>query len=203
MNHWDEKFNTKKYIYGELANEFVLEKFSNNTDSNERIVLLAEGEGRNAIYLAKLGYDITTFDMSEVAINKQIDLAKKENVSITTNYGDITVSDLVGDEKFSYSVNIFGHVPNEGKQSMFDNLITSLIPTGHAIFEVYSVEQLEYGTGGPKDKSMLYTVDEIKTILKNYNVKIHRLEKVLIDRYEGHMHNGKASVIQGDIEKYK
>ncbi|KTT85202.1 hypothetical protein RSA37_03155 [Mammaliicoccus sciuri] len=201
MNQWDEKFDTKKYIYGELANEFILEKFSNNTDNNEKIVLLAEGEGRNAIYLAKLGYEITTFDISKVGINKQIDLAKKENVSIDTNYGDITVSDLVEVEKYNYSINIFGHVPNEGKQKMFNNLITALIPTGHAIFELYSVEQLEYGTGGPKDKSMLYTVDEIKTIFKNYNVKIHRLEKVLIDRYEGHMHNGRASVIQGDIEK--
>ena len=69
MNHWDEKFDSDNYIYGEEANEFVKNIFQTNTTNNENIVLFAEGEGRNAIYLAQLGYDVTTYDMSKIGID--------------------------------------------------------------------------------------------------------------------------------------
>lgn len=90
MNHWDEKFDSKDYIYGEEANEFVQDIFQNKTTNNEKIVLFAEGEGRNAIYLAQLGYEVTTYDMSRIGINKQHRLAKTVGVDIKANYGDIT-----------------------------------------------------------------------------------------------------------------
>ena len=90
MNHWDEKFDSEEYIYGKEANSFVKDIFKKQTNNNEKILLLAEGEGRNAIYLAKLGYDITTYDMSQVGINKQYQLASEARVDIDANYGDIT-----------------------------------------------------------------------------------------------------------------
>lgn len=94
MNHWDEKFDSEEYIYGKEANSFVKDIFKKQTNNNEKILLLAEGEGRNAIYLAKLGYDITTYDMSQVGINKQYQLASEARVDIDANYGDITKPNL-------------------------------------------------------------------------------------------------------------
>lgn len=94
MNHWDEKFDSEEYIYGKEANLLVKEIFQKQADNNEKILLLAEGEGRNAIYLAKLGYGITTYDISQVGINKQYQLASEACVDIDANYGDITKPNL-------------------------------------------------------------------------------------------------------------
>ncbi|MEP9819807.1 methyltransferase domain-containing protein [Staphylococcus xylosus] len=201
MNQWDEKFDSEEYIYGKEANSFVKGIFKKPTDNNEKILLLAEGEGRNAVYLAKLGYDITTYDMSQVGINKQYQLAKEAHVDINANYGDITKPNLAAGSSFDYSINIFGHVPNEGKQEMFNNLVQSLVIGGYSYFEFYSKEQLAYGTGGPKDESMLYTIDEIEAYLKHLLVKIHELEQHEVYRNEGIKHTGTGSIIQGYIEK--
>ena len=201
MNHWDEKFDSEEYIYGKEANSFVKDIFKKQTDNNEKILLLAEGEGRNAIYLAKLGYDITTYDMSQVGINKQYQLASEVHVDIDANYGNITKPNLAPQSSFDYSINIFGHVPNEGKQEMFNNLVQSLVVGGYSYFEFYSKEQLAYGTGGPKDESMLYTIDEIEAYLKHLPVKIHQLEQHEVYRNEGIKHTGTGSIIQGYIEK--
>lgn len=201
MNQWDEKFDSEEYIYGKEANSFVKGIFKKPTDNNEKILLLAEGEGRNAVYLAKLGYDITTYDMSQVGINKQYQLAKEAHVDINANYGDITKPNLAAGSSFDYSINIFGHVPNEGKQEMFNNLVQSLVIGGYSYFEFYSKEQLAYGTGGPKDESMLYKIDEIEAYLKHLPVKIHELEQHEVYRNEGIKHTGTGSIIQGYIEK--
>jgi len=201
LNHWDEKFDSEEYIYGKEANSFVKDIFKKQTNNNEKILLLAEGEGRNAIYLAKLGYDITTYDMSQVGINKQYQLASEAHVDIDASYGDITKPNLAPHSSFDYSINIFGHVPNEGKQEMFNNLVQSLVVGGYSYFEFYSKEQLAYGTGGPKDESMLYTIDEIEAYLKHLPVKIHQLEQHEVYRNEGIKHTGTGSIIQGYIEK--
>jgi hypothetical protein len=201
MNHWDEKFDSETYIYGKEANAYVKENFVTKPHTAQNVLLLAEGEGRNAVYLAQLGYEVTTYDMSEVGIDKQHKLAQEHNVTINANYGDITASNLCSDNTFNYSINIFGHVPQEGKQGMFNNLVKPLVTNGHSYFEFYTTGQLANGTGGPKDKHMLYEVDEIKGYLEQLPVKIHSLTKRDITRYEGTAHKGKASVIQGHIEK--
>lgn len=201
MNQWDEKYNSENYIYGKEPNEYVKSIFNNQTENREKVLLLAEGEGRNAIYLAKLGYDVTTYEMSRVGIQKQQRLAQDAGVTIEANYGDITSQNLISADTFDYSINIFGHVPEDGKPQMFHNLVESLVTGGHAYFEVYAKDQLNYGTGGPKDESMLYDVDEIKAYLSFLPVKIHTLKQVEVERYEGDKHTGKGAVIQGHLEK--
>lgn len=201
MSHWDEKFNSDEYIYGKEPNAFVKAIFQNKTENHEKVVLLAEGEGRNAIYLAQLGYKVTTYDMSQVGMKKQLQLANDANVDIEANYGDITETNLISQSSFDYSINIFGHVPDDGKQEMFNNLIQSLVSGGHSYFEFYSKEQLAYGTGGPKDETMLYDIEEIKTCLANLPVTIHSLKQQEIARNEGSKHTGIGSIIQGHVEK--
>lgn len=201
MSHWDEKFNSDEYIYGKEPNAFVKTIFQNETKNNEKVVLLAEGEGRNAIYLAQLGYEVTTYDMSQVGIKKQLQLANDANVNIDAYYGDITEPNLIPHSSFDYSINIFGHVPDDGKQEMFNNLIQSLVSGGHSYFEFYSKEQLAYGTGGPKDETMLYDIEEIKTSLATLPVTIHSLKQQEIARNEGSKHTGIGSIIQGHVEK--
>lgn len=203
VNHWDEKFDAHTNMYGLEANAYIRNVFKHPVTERHKVVMLAEGEGRNAIYLAKLGYDVTTYDFSKVGIQRQNMRAQKENVSIHAYFGDVTDPDIVSKAQFDYSINIFGHVPSAGKRAMFQNLIESLVVGGQAYFEFYAKGQLDYQTGGPKDVSMLYDVEEIERMLKSFSIRIHRLEQVEVERYEGNAHHGKALVIQGHIEKSK
>ena len=201
MNHWDEKYNSDDYIYGKEANAYIQSIFNQPTPHHEKVVLFAEGEGRNAVYLAELGYDVTTYDTSEVGIQKQQQLADDKQVNINALYGDITKEGSMPHNMFDMSINIFGHVSSDRKKMMFHNLVDTLIQGGHSYFEFYAKDQLQMGTGGPKDRDMLYDVDEIKTILSTLPVHIHTLEQHRVIRHEGSKHNGEGIVIQGHIEK--
>ncbi|ANZ34470.1 class I SAM-dependent methyltransferase [Staphylococcus carnosus] len=201
MYIWDKKFDSTDYLYGKAPNAYIKEVFNQEANDNEKVLILAEGEGRNASYLANLGYDVMTYDLSKVGIEKQLKLANEMGVTIDARYGDVTKQGLVPDNQFDYTINVFGHVLTEDKPGMFNNLIQPLVNHGHSYFEFYSKDQVDFGTGGPKDVNMLYDVDEIKTYLSHLPVKIHRLEKIEIERHEGNKHNGLGSVIQGHIEK--
>lgn len=199
MNHWDEKFRTDEYVYGVEPNEWV--RVALGSERDKSIALLAEGEGRNAVYLGKLGNNITTYDFSKEGIEKTKRLAGSEGVAIDTHLQDITVRDALPDKVYDISVNIFGHVPKDGKAQMFSNLTGCVKPGGTIVFELYATDQLKYGTGGPPDISMLYTIDEIKEYLEPLSVEIIHLEKKAVERHEGRMHNGMASVIQAKLRK--
>ncbi|PTH58919.1 class I SAM-dependent methyltransferase [Staphylococcus agnetis] len=201
MNHWDEKYQEEHYIYGKEANAYVKSIFKDTTDLPNKIVLFAEGEGRNAVYLAELGYDVTTYDTSNVGIEKQRRLATEKHVQIKALYGDITEANVIPHNTFDYSMNIFGHVPSEGKQMMFHNLVNALVSGGHSYFEFYAKKQLQMGTGGPKDVDMLYDEAEVRAILAQLPVRIHFLAELKVIRHEGTKHKGAGIVIQGHIEK--
>src|SRR5699024_4562379 len=113
MNHWDEKIRTDEYVYGVEPNEGV--RVALGSERDKSIALLAGGEGRNAVYLGKLGNNITTYDLSKEGIEKTKRLAGSEGVAIDTHLQDITVRDDLPDKVYDISFNIFGHVPKDGK----------------------------------------------------------------------------------------
>lgn len=199
MNHWDEKFKEEEYIYGVKPNEWIRTIF--NEQGNSKIALLAEGEGRNAVYLAGLGNQVTTYDYSREGIEKTKRLAASEGVNVDTNLQDITVEKALPLNTYDISINVFGHVPKEGKLNMFSNMVGCVKPGGLIVFELYSKKQLEFQTGGPKNIDMLYEVDEIKEYLKDSSVEVIKLEEIITTRNEGKMHNGKSAVIQGKLKK--
>ena len=87
-NLWNERFNTTEYIYGEEPNAFIKE-YTFQLENLKKVAAFAEGEGRNAIFLAKSGHDVTTFDYAESGLNKTVQLAEKNNVKVkTTNHKD-------------------------------------------------------------------------------------------------------------------
>src|SRR5699024_874758 len=199
MNHWDERFRADEYVYGVEPNEWVRTVL--DSEQGKNIALLAEGEGRNAVHLARRGNNVTTYDFSKEGIAKTKQLAGSQGVTVETHLQDITIKDAVPRETYDISVNIFGHVPKDGKAQTFSNLIGCVKPGGRIVFELYSTDQLEYGTGGPPDIGMLYTIDEIKGYLEPLSAEIIHLEKETVERHEGRMHSGMASVIQGELRK--
>ncbi|MFC3419383.1 class I SAM-dependent methyltransferase [Salinicoccus hispanicus] len=199
MNHWDEKFDVEEYIYGTEPNAWIKSIF--NKKGNMKVALLAEGEGRNAVYMAKLGHDVTAYDLSQVGIDKTGKLAQSEGVAVKTNLQDITESDALPKSEYDISINVFGHVLPEGKREMVRNLAECVKPGGYIVLELYSKRQIEFQTGGPKDIHMMFDAADLRRELEKYHVEVIELKEVIVRRSEGPMHQGKSAVIQGFLKK--
>jgi SAM-dependent methyltransferase len=188
---WNERFSSEEYIYGLEPNEYFKSKLDLLQPGT--ILLPAEGEGRNALYASKNQWIVNAFDYSEQARKKALELAKKHNVSI-----DYYISDLIDAEveknNYDAAAIVFLHFEPSDRKKVHSKIIDSVKNGGYIIAELFSKDQLEYGTGGPKNINMLYTVDEIKEDFASMDIM--ELEKKEIEFNEGEHHKGKASVIR-------
>lgn len=117
---------------------------------------IAEGEGRNAVWLATLGFDVEMWDASKVGLEKAKRLATSRNVSLQTKQIDLNEA-VWSQDTYDLVICIFGHFPPHVREKMLAGIQKTLRPGGVFLTEVYSTHQLDYGTGGPKDLSLLYT----------------------------------------------
>ncbi len=195
--HWDNSFSDNDFVYGERENEFI-NKMSNIIPEHSKIGCFAEGEGRNAVYLAKLGHDVTAYDQSMVGLEKAKSLASKHNVDVETVAMDLT-KEKVKANQYDVAIMVFGHVPKKDQPFFIGNIINSVKPGGYIILEVYSEDQLRYKTGGPKSMEMLYNpIDFLKWI--NHYTCLHFYYGEAV-RNEGKRHTGLGHVIQAVIKK--
>ncbi len=195
---WDKQFSAKHYVYGETPNAFIKEHH-HLFPKGSKIAAFAEGEGRNAAFLAKEHY-VTAFDQSVVGLEKTRKLGEKFKVAhkIETVEIDLT-EEKVTPESFDGAILVFGHVPENLQPTFFENIYRSLKPGGLFLFEVYSEKQLEYRTGGPGDISLLYSPELILSQLKAlFPLHFYYGEAV---RHEGDKHTGRCHVIQGIFRK--
>ena len=188
---WDERFSADTYMYGTQANDFVVEQAASIPKG--KVLCLAEGEGRNAVYLAKRGFTVTAVDFSAVALAKAQQLAKANGVTIETVEADLNSYDL-GEQCYQGIVAVFCHLPSCLRQSLHKHIESALTPGGVFLNEAYSKRQLEYGTGGPKDPDLLLELEEFKTDMPLLTFDIlHEIERHI---EEGELHNGMSAVIQ-------
>ena len=193
---WNQRYSAAEYAYGEKANEYIKQQLIRLPLG--KALFPAEGEGRNAVFAAGLGWQVYAFDMSEAGREKALALAKRKNVSI-----DYTVSNL---EEITYSpksfdalVLVFAHFPGT-KRNVFHKKLGALVkPGGHIILEGFSKKHLTFNAvndkvGGPKDESMLFSIAEIEADFPDFDV-IELIEKE-IDLDEGLYHKGRASVVR-------
>jgi SAM-dependent methyltransferase len=190
-NFWNERYSSEAYVYGTEPNSFFSEKIA--TLKPGKILLPAEGEGRNAVFAAKLGWQVTAFDSSIEGQKKAFQLAEKQNVTIQYSI-DSYESFNFADEYFDCISLIYAHMPADKRNAFHRKLITFLKPGGHLILEGFSKNQLQYNSGGPKDYGMLFSLEELKL---DFNVfSVLKLEEKEIVLKEGAFHDGKASVIR-------
>lgn len=191
QNQWDERYANQEYIYGTEPNNFLKEKLHSLKPG--RILLPAEGEGRNAVYAATLGWKADAFDQSIEGQKKTIQLADRKNVSV--NYAILSLSDWnPKPDEYDCIALIFVHLPEELRKKVHRSAIKALKPGGKLIFEAFSVNQLTRGSGGPKNIELLFTIDQIKSDFAGlWEIEIQET-KVILD--EGPLHQGLADVIQ-------
>jgi 2-polyprenyl-3-methyl-5-hydroxy-6-metoxy-1,4-benzoquinol methylase len=193
---WDDRYSSEEFAYGEEPNNFLKEQIQKLNLGT--ILFPAEGEGRNAIFAAKLGWEVSAFDISEEGKNKALKLANVNDVSIDYRVGELETLDFQKDQ-FDAIALIYAHFPAEIKSLIHKQLDKLLRQNGFIIFEAFSKKHLEYlalndKVGGPKDIESLFSIEEIQSDFPDY--EILQLEETEIELSEGLFHNGKGSVIR-------
>ena len=193
---WDERYGVDEYVYGREPNLFLKEKFIEIPKGD--ILCVADGEGRNGVWLAKNGYNVTSIDFSPKAIEKINRLAKENNVSITTICDDILNYDF-GKNRYDGVVSIFAHFKIDEIITLHSKYFNALKPNGVFIMEVFAKEQLPLQTGGPKDIALLCDTQDIKISFPSG--KFELLKKDVVYLREGNIHDGKTVVVRAIVRK--
>ena len=194
---WDKSFSDTDFVYGESENVFI-NRMSSILPEQSKVGCFAEGEGRNAVYLAKLGHEVTAYDQSMIGLEKAKTLADSNHVHVETVAMDLT-KEKVEPNQYDAAIMVFGHVPKKDQPFFMENMMNSVKPGGYIIFEVYSEAQLEYQTGGPKSVELLYDPVEVLNWISDYKcIHFYYGEAV---RNEGKKHIGLGHVIQVVLKK--
>jgi 2-polyprenyl-3-methyl-5-hydroxy-6-metoxy-1,4-benzoquinol methylase len=195
-SRWNERYRNDEFAYGEEPNNYLKERLTKLSVGT--ILFPAEGEGRNAVYAAKLGWKVSAFDISSEGKNKAMKLAEKNNVTIDYKVGNLETLDFES-EKFDAIALIYAHFPANIKSLYHKTFDSYLKKNGTIIFESFSKKHIDYVTanekvGGPKDIESLFSIDEIKSDFPNF--EIIELVEQEIELNEGLYHNGTGSVIR-------
>ena len=187
---WNQRYGGDGFAYGTEPNSFLVENAKLLTGP---VLSLAEGEGRNAVFLASLGLDVLGVDGSEVGLAKAQRLAESKGVEIRTAVADLATYEPLANF-FGSVVSIFAHLPSDVRRRLYPLMEQSLKPGGIILLEAYSKSQLSRNTGGPKDPDMLMTAVDIQKEFSNCEVILcHEIEREVV---EGEFHTGMASVVQ-------
>ena len=195
-SRWDERYSKEEFAYGEAPNNYLKAQLTKLPIG--KILFPAEGEGRNAVFAAKLGWSVSAFDISSEGKNKAIKLAEKNNVSIDYQVGVLETLDFES-EQFDVIALIYAHFPANIKSLYHKTFDRFLKNNGIIVFEAFSKKHIDYVTanekvGGPKDIESLFSIAEIKLDFPNY--EIIELVEQEIELNEGTYHNGIGSVIR-------
>jgi SAM-dependent methyltransferase len=189
--HWDERFSEAGYFYGTEPNDFlrsVAERLP-----GDRILCLAEGEGRNAVFLAGRGAQVTAVDASAPGLAKARALAAERGVAVETVQADLDSWPIVPGA-WDAVVAIFCHLPPEIRGEVHRRAVAGLRPGGAFVLEAYTPGQLRYETGGPRVEELLMRLADVRAELAGLELEIAR--EIERDVLEGRGHTGRSAVVQ-------
>lgn len=188
---WNQRYSAEDYVYGMEPNDLVRAEAARIPAG--RVLCLAEGEGRNAVFLARLGYAVTAMDYSSAALRKAERLARDHGVSLELVEADLADFDL-GRDAWSGIVSIFAHTPRAVRERIHHAIPRALRPGGVLILEAYRPEQIALATGGPKDAALLPTLSELTRDLAELDLVIAR--EASREIHEGRLHSGPSATVQ-------
>lgn len=189
---WNDRYQDEKYIYGQHPNVFLRDN-ANLFQNGDTVLTLAEGEGRNAVFLAQKGCKVRGVDFSRAGRAKTLKLAQKQEVTVDYDVADLTQY-YMGNAKWDGIVSIFCHLSESNRSALYQSIEQALKPGGILLLESYNKKQLEFNTGGPKELSHLLSLHELEKAFKNFEMIVAQdVEREIV---EGHCHNGMSSVTQ-------
>ena len=189
---WDARYRTEGWFYGTEPNEFLRDSVA-QLPAGSAVLCLAEGEGRNAVYLAGLGHHVTAVDQSVVGLEKAARLAAEHGVAIDTVHADLAVY-RIAPARWDAVVSIWCHLPPALRARVHRQVVEGLKPGGVLVLEAYTPAQLQHGTGGPPSAELMMTLADLQNELAGLDL-VHGVE---IERvvHEGRGHEGVSAVVQ-------
>ncbi|MGE5153645.1 MAG: SAM-dependent methyltransferase [Bdellovibrio bacteriovorus] len=188
---WDERYSAEGYAYGTEPNDFLAAKAG--LLPLGRILCLGEGEGRNAVWLAEQGYEVTAVDASGVGLHKARALAAGRGVRITTVHEDLAHYEMEP-EAWNGIVSIFCHLPAPLRAQVHRDCVAGLSPGGVMLLEAYTPDQVGRGTGGPPAAALMMDAETLR--LELAGLEILELAETQREIHEGTFHNGLGAVVQ-------
>lgn len=187
---WNQRYAEKEFVYGTEPNWFFRQELDKLAVG--RILLPAEGEGRNAVYAAVSGWEVEAFDQSGAGRDKAYLLAGANGVTISYALADLAECNYP-EASFDVVALVFVHTPSAVRSAIHRRLTSFLKPGGTLLLTGYTKEQLQYKTGGPGDADLLFSEQDLLSDFAGLDIRSVKQE--LREVNEGKLHRGLASVI--------
>lgn len=188
---WNDRYTEEAMPYGDLPNDFLVEIADRIPPGP--VLCLAEGQGRNAVWLAERGHAVTAMDWSPVGLARAEQLALERGVRLRTECADLRDFAIVPGA-WSGIVSIWVHVPREIRATLHARCVAGLAPGGVMVIEAYGPDQLGRGTGGPDDPARFPTLADLRAELPGLDLEIAR--EVEREVHEGTYHHGRSAVVE-------
>jgi len=199
---WDERFGQEDYAYGVLPNEWLKERISTLEVPQQNAALFpADGEGRNAVWAATLGWNSEVFDLSIEGKKKCNLLALHHGVQVEYHVDDLALRPFVPHTYDLMACSWF-HTPSEIRKVHMPRMLHALKPGSRFIMEGYHTSQLPLSSGGPKSLDLLFDLDELIAELTGKlapPMKIIHASVETVTLTESALHEGRARVIRLDL----
>ncbi|MGC8624956.1 MAG: class I SAM-dependent methyltransferase [Phycisphaerae bacterium] len=191
MNFWNQRYSNPTQSYGTEPNDFLRSHVGSLPKG--RILSLCEGEGRNAVFLARNGYEVRAVDGSHVGLQNAEKLALQRGVKIKTEVADLADYNIEPDY-WDGVVLIFAHLPGLIRKRIHQQAVLGLRGGGVLLLESFGPGQLAYNTGGPKNLDLLPSLEQLQSEFQGLEFTVAR--EIQRDIHEGTHHTGRAEVVQ-------
>ena len=196
---WDERYQTPEYIFGDQPCQWLIMN-QHRLPQSGKALALGDGEGRNGVFLAELGFEVTSVDLSEVGLSKARDLARKRGVTIQTVQADLEHYEIEAESQ-DLIVSIYCHLPDAIRKLVHERAEVALKPGGLFILEAFHHAQLKYQSGGPKTTDLLYDLDALLDDFQTLQILEAFDGLCYLD--EGARHSGIGHIVRLVLQKPK
>ena len=192
-DHWNARYQIEDYLFGVEPNELLVAE-AHRLTPHQRVLCVADGEGRNSVWMARQGLDVEAFDISEVAVGKARRLAAEHGAHVDFHCASVAGFDWQIDRYDAVAAIFIQFLTPSERRLLFDQIFRALHPGGLLLLEGYRVEQLAYGTGGPSVPEQLYREEQLRDELRAFEILELRSEDREVQ--EGSSHRGMSALIE-------
>ena len=188
---WDKRFSTPNYVFGEEPNAFLVSQAARLGKGHA--LALADGEGRNSVWLAKRGFAVDAFDFSKPAVAKAHALAEKHKVQVNFTCSPWQSFDWKPSHYDVVAGIFFQFATPDERAELFGKIIHSLKSGGTVIIQGYGKNQLQYKTGGPDKLEHLYDEELLRKAFAGFDIQVCESYETMI--HEGPGHSGMSALV--------
>jgi 2-polyprenyl-3-methyl-5-hydroxy-6-metoxy-1,4-benzoquinol methylase len=189
---WDQRYSEEGSAYGEMPNEFLVTQ-AERFRPGMSVLVVGDGEGRNGVWLAQQGLDVTSIDYSVAGVQKAQVLAAARDVKLNVICADLNEW-AWPQARFDAVVSIYLHFPSVARPQMHARMLEALVPGGVLVMEAFNKAQLEYPSGGPPLEDALFSAELLKQDFVAANIE--QCEELVVQLNEGKYHVGPAAVVR-------